>query len=347
MSGTVHDPGAVLAQQAGDTATRRVITGLVLPAITIAVAVIGLRVPVPGGLSVIQAAAFILVLAGALAAAVLAGIRERTPQWQLALGSLAASLALAAARLGDETGGQHQAARAVATLVALLVIVVFFHMMLGLPDGRLLGTVRRAAVGLAYAAAIAVGLVLALAHQPLPAGAAALAWSLAVLCAVPAVRLRYRRSGGRDRERMQWMAVGIVVAADVALIMGVLHLLVGWPGPAAGVMAGCVLFVPLSLIIASVRKFGPSGGRVLVQVVSVAGFTVVVAAIYLVVVLGIGTVPRNSADREILGLSMLAAAAAAIGYLPARDWLVSYAMRLVYGAGPASTQHGYKAAMAS
>jgi len=101
------------------------------------------------------------------------------------------------------------------------------------------------------------------------------------------------------------------------------------------------------MITASVRKLGPSGGRVLVQVVSVAGFTVVVAVIYLVVVLGIGAVPRNFADREIPGLSMLAAAAAAAGYLPARDWLVSYAMRLVYGAGPASTQHGYKAAMAS
>jgi len=68
------------------------------------------------------------------------------------------------------------------------------------------------------------------------------------------------------------------------------------------------------MITASVRKLGPSGGRVLVQVVSVAGFTAVVAVIYLVVVLGIGAVPRNSADREILGLSMLAAAAAAVGY---------------------------------
>jgi signal transduction histidine kinase len=333
MSGTVHGPGAVLAQQAGDTATRRVITGLVLPAITVAVVVIGLRVPVPGGLSVIQAAAFILVLAGAMAAAVLAGTRDRTPQWQLAFGSLAASLALAAARAGDvPSGGQHLTARAVATLGALLVIAVFFHMMLGLPDGRLLGTVRRAAVGLAYATAIVVGLVLALAHQPLFAGAAALAWSLAVVCAIPAVRLRYRRSGGRDRERMQWMAVGMVLAADAALIVGVLHLLVGWPGPAAGVMAGCALFVPLGMITASVRKLGPSGGRVLVQVVSVAGFTVVVAVIYLVVVLGIGTVPHNSAGREILGLSMLAAAAAAIGYLPARDGLAGYATRLVYGA---------------
>jgi hypothetical protein len=74
---------------------------------------------------------------------------------------------------------------------------------------------------------------------------------------------------------------------------------------------------------------------------------VVVAVIYLVVVLGTGAVPRNSADRETLGLPVLAAAAAAVGYFPVRDWLVSYTMRLVYGAGPAWTQHRYKAAMAS
>ncbi len=58
----------------------------------------------------------------------------------------------------------------------------------------------------------------------------------------------------------------------------------------------------------------------------------VVAAIYLVIVFGIGTAPSGAADREILGLSMLAAAVAAIGYLPARDRFVASATRFVYGA---------------
>ncbi len=38
---------------------------------------------------------------------------------------------------------------------------------------------------------------------------------------------------------MQWLAVGAVLAADAALVVGVLHLLVGWPGPVAAVAAGC------------------------------------------------------------------------------------------------------------
>jgi signal transduction histidine kinase len=67
-------------------------------------------------------------------------------------------------------------------------------------------------------------------------------------------------------------------------------------------------------------------------VLSLAGFTVVVAAIYLVIVFGIGTAPRSAADREVLGLSMLAAAVAAIGYLPARDRFAASATRFIYGA---------------
>jgi signal transduction histidine kinase len=112
----------------------------------------------------------------------------------------------------------------------------------------------------------------------------------------------------------------------------VLHVLVGWPGPVAAVAAGCAAFLALGMMAGELHSLAPQGGRVLVQVLSIAGFTTVVAAIYLVIVLGIGTGPSDAADREILGLSMLAAAVAAIGYLPARDRLVAAATRFVYGA---------------
>jgi signal transduction histidine kinase len=131
---------------------------------------------------------------------------------------------------------------------------------------------------------------------------------------------------------MQWMSVGAVLAADCALVVVVLHVLVDWPGPVAAATAGCAIFLPLGMIAGEVRGLGPAGGRVLVQVLSVAGFTIVVAAIYLVIVFGIGTPPHDSGDRAVLGLSMVAAAVAAIGYLPARDRLVASATRFVYGA---------------
>jgi signal transduction histidine kinase len=64
----------------------------------------------------------------------------------------------------------------------------------------------------------------------------------------------------------------------------------------------------------------------------VTGFSLVVAGVYMVIVLGLGKAPSDSGDREILALSMLAAAIAAVCYLPSRDRLMASATRLVYGA---------------
>ena len=69
----------------------------------------------------------------------------------------------------------------------------------------------------------------ALARRPLPPLVVALGLVAAAGCALPAVRLRYLRAAARDRERLQWLAIGMVVAADAALVIVTLHLLVGWP----------------------------------------------------------------------------------------------------------------------
>jgi signal transduction histidine kinase len=333
MMNTALDDRPIVVPPHGGSAARRVVAGMLLPVITAAIAVIGLRVPVNAAFPALQAVAFGLVLVGALSAVVLGRAPERVPQWQVTLGPLAAAVALTAARIGDQaSGGQHHAARAVATLAVPFLIAIWVHLLLALPDGQLAGRGRQAGAGLAYAGAAGTGIVLAIADRPLTAGAVALLWSLATACALPAVRLRYAAAAGRDRERMQWMSVGAVLAADSALVVVVVHVLVGWPGPVAAVAAGCAIFLPLGMIAGEVRGLGPSGGRVLVQVLSIAGFTIVVAAIYLVIVFGIGTPPHDSGDRAVLGLSMLAAAVAAIGYLPARDRLLASATRFVYGA---------------
>jgi signal transduction histidine kinase len=333
MNSTLSPPGTAAPPARGQHPApgRALVAGLALPAITLALVVAGLRAG--GPLPATTAVAFGLVLAAAASGAVTARTAERMPQWQVAFGSLAAAVALAAARAADGSAGtERSAGRAVVTVAVPLVIAISFHLMLGLPDGRLGGRARRLAAGAAYAAAACAGLGLAAAGQPLPAAAVALAWTLAVACALPAARLRYLTAAGRDRERMQWIATGSVLAADAALIAAVLNVLVSWPASVGAVAAGCALFLPLGMLAGGLRGLGPYGGRVLVRVASVAGFSVVVAAIYLVIILGIGTAPQGAGDRQLLGLSMLAAAVAAVGYLPARDRLAATATRLVYGA---------------
>jgi len=328
---------AAAARAGSRSGVRHLVPGLLVPLAAVAVAAIGLRVP--GGWPAADAVAFALAITWALAgiAGPVAAHHRAPGQLSLgllaALGALAAATALTAARIAahDGTADRHQTARVVATLAAPLVIAISFHFLLALPDGRLVRSGRRVLAVLGYVSAVGTGAGLAIVHQPFGVIAGAFVWPLALLCALPAARMRYVRTAGHDRERMQWLGTGLLVAAEVALLSAVLHLLIGWPGPAGAVAAGAAVAVPLALVLAEWPAVAPSGGRILVYAIAAAGSSVIVAAIYLVIVLGFGQAPNNQATRDILGLSVLAAAIAALALLPARARLTAFATRYVYG----------------
>jgi signal transduction histidine kinase len=314
---------------------------LLLFGATVAAVVIGLRASVHGGLSKVNAVAFGLALAWGFAG--LVGLRQAgstsaarvliPPRVLVALDALLAAVALSAGRIADQSAhGGYGLAHAVATVSGLLVTAVSFHLLLALPDGQLPGRLRQLAVVVGYVLALGTATALVAAKHPLSLAAGVVSWSIAALLAVPAMRARYVSAVGRDRDRMQWMGIGAVLAADVALVAAVLHALVGWPGPYGAVAAAGVVLIPLGLCLGDVDRFATHSGRIFVQVLSVVGFSLVVALIYIVVVLGLGHAPTDSGDREVLGLSMLAAAVAAVGYLPARDRFIASATRFVYGA---------------
>src|SRR6202034_385422 len=145
------------------------------------------------------------------------------------------------------------------------------------------------------------------------------------------MRARYIASIGHPRERMEWFGIGVTLAATIALVATVLHLLVGWAGPLGAVTAGATVLVPLGLLAGENKKMGPHASRGLVQVLAVFGFFVVVAAIYLVVVLGLGHAPKTTGDQEVLALSMVASGVAALIFVPVRARFLDSATRFVYG----------------
>jgi signal transduction histidine kinase len=354
MTGGGQDPPRQVGRApaaARATVARSVLTGLLGPVAALALVAVALGVTVPGPGSVLQDVGFGLVVTAAIAAAVLARAPERTPQWQVTAGTVAAAAAMTCYRVAAGARGTTRPdVMAVATFCALLVMAVSVHLVLALPDGRLTRSrltghgrpgrrmparpsrVRRVSAGAAYAAAVIAGLLLGLARQPVSVAVGALLWTGALAVTLPAIRLRYLAATGHDRQRLQWIGVGAVLAAGLALAVGVLHVLVAWPVPAAAAAAACTVFLPLGMIAGEIRPLGPLAGRALVQLIAVAGFAVVVAVIYVIVVLGIGHAPATAADRELLGLSMLAAAIAAAGYLPARQRLVAWANHAVFGA---------------
>jgi len=304
----------------------------VLPAAALAITAAGLAAY--GPVSALQAAGYAVAVVWALSAVLTARARERTPQWQVSCGALAAVLALSGTRAAASASrGGHDTLMAGATVAGALVIGLWIHLLLAVPDGRLGSRPRRVAVACGYIiAAAAAAVPLAEGDGLLPPAVFAICLPAAAALTLPALRIRYAAAQSRDRERLQWTGIGAVLATTVAIAVAVLHLLVAWPAPLGAVAAAATVLVPLGLIAGDLPQLGTFGGRLLVHVLAVAGYTVAVAVVYIVVILGLGNPPQDNADHELLGLSMLAAAVGAIGYLPVRDRLTGWATRSVFGA---------------
>jgi signal transduction histidine kinase len=118
------------------------------------------------------------------------------------------------------------------------------------------------------------------------------------------------------------VAIGVVAA--------VLNVLVGWPEPILAIAVGATALVPISFAIAASDEVAVRIDRLLVHTITLAGLVGLVGVCYLVVILGLGREPTDD-ERSLLGLSMLAAALAALLWVPARERLTDFATRRVYG----------------
>jgi len=247
------------------------------------------------------------------------------------VGALLGAVAFAGARVGDtKTGDAGTAGRFVATLVCPLLMAVSAHALLSLPRGLLGSRPRRFLAIACYATAVVAGLALWIGPGHVSVGVGAVGWTLAVMVALPSAHRQYLSTASVDRQRLQWLGCGAAVAAEIALVAAALDVFLGWPAHVGAIAAGATVLLPIALGASTSERLVARVDRVLVHTVSVTGLTVVVIAVYLLVVVGLGNSPSD-ADRQVLGLSMIAAAIAALAYVPARTRLGDFANRLVYG----------------
>jgi signal transduction histidine kinase len=300
---------------------------------TTAVAGASLTLSGSGSATPLEAVGFgLVVLWGG--AGVVVGRRsgERRLGGLFSVAALVGSIALAASRLAVRgSSSQRRVAEALASVALPLLIAATVQVMLSLPAGNLTSSARRIVTGVGYGLAVIAGVeavVVGRSYGPISLTAC---WAATVLCVLPSVWRRYRWMLPRERDRLRWMTIGAVVAFDGVIVATVLHLLVGWPASLGVVAAGITAALPVTVMAGYVPALARRGGRALVQVLAIAGFTLVVCAIYLVVVFGLAGSPTGTGDREVLGVSMVAAAVAAIGYVPARARLLGVATHLVYG----------------
>lgn len=241
---------------------------------------------------------------------------------------LSASLADAHAHGGAVPAGLLSAARFAEPVALALLPVAVMHILLGIPDGSC--RLSRLVVGGGYVVGAALGLALWVQRPSLPLWPLAVETALALAVGAGVSKRRYSRSAGLERQRMQWFGWATAVALAALLVALALRVLLGWPTRAPLVLTGVLVPFAVAIAVCGTRRLAGRIDRILTHTVSIAGLTGVVAAVYLVVVAGLGNTPSRS-ERSLLVLSMVSAAVAALVYGPARQRLALYANRLVYG----------------
>ena len=312
-------------------ATASVALALVAVVVVVIAVLVGDRVPLGPG----RPLCVVLVAVWAVAAVFVAIHRPREP---LAAVMAWASLVGALALLGAGLAGRDVATATVRDFgagmrgVALAVLpAVGLHLVLGLPDGSLVTRARRLWVIAGYVGSAVVAVILVSDRPDVKVE------PIVVLAIVDAVvglvgyvaRCRAARSV-QERARLQWPAWGVVVAGAISLGAWVLHELLSWPDDLRTVVLATTVLIPLSLALGASERLAVRIDRLLVHTIIMAGLAAMVAASYLLIVLGLGRSPTGD-EKTLLGLSMLAAAIAALLWIPVRERLSEFATRRVYG----------------
>ena len=146
--------------------------------------------------------------------------------------------------------------------------------------------------------------------------------------------LQIKHTGARHgawRARTHTLALGLAFVAEVVVVATTLHLLLGWPPDLLQIAAAATLAIPIAAAVRVSRRFETRVARLVPPAISVAGLTTLVAAVYLLVVLGLGRPPTRE-ERTLLVLSIAAAGVSALLYVPARRRLTDFSNRLVHEA---------------
>ena len=89
--------------------------------------------------------------------------------------------------------------------------------------------IRRNTVIVGYAIGCAIGLALSTDRERVVVWPTAVLWLAALGVGLYAAHARYLSAGAQDRRRMQWIGLGMWVAAEAAIVVVALRLVTDWP----------------------------------------------------------------------------------------------------------------------
>ena len=272
---------------------------------------------------------FTLVWAVAGAALLFRRQEERLALLALWFALLAGVLALTAAMVRDGAGGD--AASMAQALAFALLPAAALHVLLALPSGALRTRLATFTVGAGYVIAAAVGVVLWSDRPSAPSWPVVLEALVAGALGVRGAMSVYRAIRLSGRRWTHAGALAPAAAAEVVLVTLALHILVGWPPRLLQIAAVAAIPVPLALLLRTSRRLQVYVERLVAPTISLVGLTAVVAAVYVIVVVGLARAPTRD-ERTLLVLSIVAAGISALLYVPVRRRLADFSNRLVHGA---------------
>ncbi|GAA0415593.1 hypothetical protein Acor_58840 [Acrocarpospora corrugata] len=218
-----------------------------------------------------------------------------------------------------------QTAAAVWTTAVPVAMAGWLAFALALPDGELRSIPRRSVAALA--AVLGVGLAV-LTGPPSLSGLAAV---LAAATGATGIILRCGQASPRQRAALQWTGAALLLAGSAGATLIGLYLLLGVPANPLTWLVAALVVVPVGALLGHLPSTAHVGDKALLEAVVTAGFTVMIASVYLVVVLGLGRIP-DATERDLLVSSMAAALVVAVLAFPLRVRLLATA-RAITGRG--------------
>ena len=189
-----------------------------------------------------------------------------------ALGSLAAAILAHRPLDGAAESGWEITLR----MAAAMLPAIALHLLLGLADGRLATPIRRNTVLVGYVAGAVSGLVLLADRARLVMWPLVVLWLGALCVGVYGAHVRYVKAGAEDRRRLQWVGWGMAVAAEAAVVVVALRLLLHWPDDVGVVVLALTGFIPIGLACGTLPRMVARVDRLLTHTVAFAGLTALV-----------------------------------------------------------------------
>jgi signal transduction histidine kinase len=152
--------------------------------------------------------------------------------------------------------------------------------------------------------------------------------ALLSLASFSSLVLRYRRATHVEREQLKWL----FYPAGLFVVFAVAGNLVHWSDAVGNtIYASVTALIPVGAGMA-ILKYRLYDIDVVINKTLVYGsLAAFITAVYVAIVVGIGTALGRGASRPNLGLSILATAVVAVAFQPVRDRVQRFANRLVYG----------------